>query len=146
MARDDVTSWHQYLFHSEPSADQVCLYDQWPTFRGFSDRAKSDSRSDSVITLGLLTGELEDKVLLLAPSALHGWLLGRIERTAYLAMEHGKTEPGDVRARMSGFVKLFGRFLLNGRVLQMETEPANWVSYGFNRDDAVPEWLRRALL
>lgn len=148
MKDDDpgTHQWHRGLYSEEPSPDQRRLYRLVTEMRGFSDRALSEARFDAVLVLGLLLGPMEERVVILSPEVHAAWILARIDKVFRALLEKTKLEGGDVVERIGQFKKLFSRFCMTGKVLRLETEPQHWVSFGFDSNDPLPEWMPERLL
>lgn len=141
-----TTEWHRIVLGTEPTAGQLRLYNQWPDFRGISDRTPDPKVAEATILLALRSGSASDRVLVLAPLAQEEWLLKQIESMAINCFERCKGNPSRAKDLISKFTLLFKKLAMTGRLLQLEEEPQHWVSFGFSVDDALPSWMPPRLL
>ena len=145
MSRISAVRWHHTILSAEPSQEQMKLYDAWPNFRGFSDRSLDPAVVEAVIILALRSGKAEDRVLLLAPAEIEGWVLERFESLALRCFE-GHRSRENAAEMINGFTRLFRKIVLTGRVLQLQEEPLYWMSFGFCEVDPLPSWMAGRLL
>jgi len=146
MARLTTPEFHQIVLGTEPTAEQLRLYNQFPDFRGISDRAQEPKVAEAVLLLALRSGTAADRVLVLAPLAQEEWLLKQCETMAIGCFEGCKKYPSRVEELVYGYKQLFKKLMMTGRLLQLQEEPEHWVSFGFTVDDILPSWMTNRLL
>jgi hypothetical protein len=147
MARVSFTIWHQTVVGTEPTPEQLRLYDSWPNLRGFSDRTQDPKIAEAIIVLALRAGSVSDRVLVLAPLAVEDWLLQQFDSAAMRCFQGcPQRYPGRAKEMINGFTQLFRKVKMTGRILQMPEEPAHWLSFGFSVDDPLPPWMPGRLL
>lgn len=147
MSRLSALDWHRIVLDTQPTLEQLKLYESWPKFKGISDRSQNVSIAEAVITLALSCGGSTTDVVMLAPQAVEEWMLQQIETVAVRCFEAcPKRYPGRAREMINGFTVLFRKVKMTGRLLQMSAEPAHWVSFGFSADDTLPPWMQGRLL
>jgi hypothetical protein len=137
---------HQRILGRAPQEDQERLYTRWPKFRGFSDRNACPVRAEAVIITALMSGRDTERVLLLVPHGHEAWLLQQCEATAMATFEGCKKYPKRAKELIYGYTVLFKTLTMMSRVLQLQNEPAYWVSFGFAADDLLPPWMTDRLL
>jgi len=136
---------HRTLLGKEPTGIQVRLYENFPTFRGFSDKTLNPEVLEAVIVLGLTFGTAQDRVFVLAPVAHEDWVLEEFNKVTDLVFNECKKHPH--RARVAkAYGTLFKKMAIMGRLLQFKEEPVRWVSFGFSAEDPIPEWMPQRLL
>jgi hypothetical protein len=138
--------WHRIILGTEPTAEQMRLYNAYPEYKGISDRAQDPDMAKSAILLALRSGTGTDQVLVLAPQAQEDWLLKQCETVAITCFESCKKYPTRAKDLIKGYTRLFQKLKMTGRLLQLEEEPPHWVSFGFSVDDALPPWMPGKLL
>ena len=131
---------HQLVLGKDPTASQVTFYEKTPGFRGLSDRSLDFEQLEATLILGLFSGTINDRVLMFAPVAHEAWVLEGFNTVISTIFEQCKKSE-KAMARAKGYQTLFSKIALTGRLLQLETEPPHWVSFGFSKEDPLPEWM-----
>lgn len=147
MARATIPEFHEMVLGTAPTAEQVRLYNQFPDFRGISDRTQDPEVAEAVLLLALRTGTAQDRVFVLAPQSHEEWLLARCEAMAMTCFDGcRKYPPSRAKELIYGYTCLFQKLKMTGRLLQLREEPQHWVSFGFAVDDLLPAWMSNRLL
>lgn len=131
---------HKILLGKDPTPAQLELYSRYPDVRGFSERSLDVEKLEAAVVAGLTSGKPTDRVLLLAPVAHEVWVLDGINSIAAVMFERAKQQRDPV-AFAKGLSTLFQKLVVLGRLLQITTEPEHWVSFGFSKEDPLPEWM-----
>jgi hypothetical protein len=147
MSRLSASVWHHTVLGTDPTPEQLRLYNSWPTFKGFSDNSLDPTVAEAVIILALRSGSGNDQVLVLAPQAAEQWLLEQFEAVAIRSFQWTKERyPTRAKEMINGFIQLFRKVKMTGRVLQLREEPAHWVSFGFLAESTLAPWMDGRLL
>jgi hypothetical protein len=136
---------HRILLGKDPTETQIRLYENFPAFRGFSDKTLNPEVLEATIVLGLTFGLARDRVFVLAPVAHEDWVLAEFNKVTDLVFNECKKNPNRVRIA-EGYGRLFKKLAIMGRLLQFKEEPVRWVSFGFSAEDPIPEWMPQRLL
>ncbi len=136
---------HRVILGKEPTPTQLELYTRYPAYRGFSDRTLNAEKLEAVILLALVSGGINERVLCCAPVAHENWVVAQFNEVATTAFNHCKTLPNKL-VIANAYAKLFSKVAIIGRLLQITDEPSHWVSFGFSKDDPLPEWMPKRLI
>lgn len=136
---------HKTLLGKDPTPTQLCLYANFPEFRGFSDRTLDPEKLEAVLVLGLTFGTVRDRVFVLAPVAHENWVMEQFNAVCDRVFEVCKREKNRLHiSKVYGL--MFQKLVVMGRLLQLEHEPSHWVSFGFAVDEELPAWMGSHLL
>jgi hypothetical protein len=129
------------------------LYDSGKN--GFSDRTISEDRFFAVLGLTLARTMVRGmfaptRVTMFIRPAHEKWIMSAYEtHTNAIFRTIGKLPMQDREVRVN-VAQLMGFCLMgiafSSRVLQIPEPPRLWTSFGFDVDDAIPDWLRAGLL
>lgn len=136
---------HYALLGKEPTEAQVRLYENFPEYRGISDRSLDPEVMEAIVVQALVTGTVKDRVFIYAPPAHEAWVMQQFDSIASVIFEIVKTTPFPKKYAMA-YGMMFQKIAFMGRVLQVPSEPAHWLSFGFVKSDPVPDWLKDRLL
>jgi len=141
--------FHRHLFGEPPTDAQFRLYKALPGARGFDSSELNDEQFRAIVALSMVTASKHQRVLLLAPLPHAGWVVEHFNAAAdsiFTQCKQLAVIPGGKAQIARGYSDLLKKIFIFGRLLQLETEPAAWTSFGFAAGDPVPEWLRPKLL
>ena len=147
MSPSDV---HRLLLGTDPEAEHSKLYESRKM--GFSDKGFDKSRflAVAMLTLSktLRTAQPSRVVLLIAPTH-DKWVVEEFDNISAVAFKSIKKHPGSLQGR-AALAQLFGSAFKTvfycSRLLQLPDQPESWTSYGFAREDPIPDWMRNGLL
>ena len=136
---------HRILLGKKATQKQCQFYKNFPTFRGMSDQSLDPEILEAVLMASLTFGTAKDRVYFFAPLAHEKWVLEQINGVINIVFDRCRTwtNGGGIAKR---FGVLFKKLVIMGRLLQIEKEPQRWVSFGFSKEDPVPEWVVPRLL
>ena len=144
---------HRTIYQCLPSEEQVKLYQQFPTKRGYGlvlDEQYRAERLDASIMLALAQAWQDDKqqVHFYVPTAFLPVLENRLRSTAQRVFDSVHALQGNTTEQKIAIHAMFKRCFTQvavGTVLT-HTAPLNWVAYGYREHDRVlPDWLREGL-
>ena len=155
----DPERTHTNLLGSSVSETQKRLYGS-KTARGFSMKERDPERTDAtlVVALTLATGKgigKFNRVFIFVPLSERPWVLERIRATAITLTERVskqlKTDNPDTKAKVQEALNHV-RGLISGLQIGSPQSwdgvlaPEHWVIIGFSKEDALPGWVRDALI
>ena len=148
-----ATPTHRLLTGEDPLPIQEKLYESGKF--GYSDKALDEDRflGVAVMTLHKTTRDGRHKppsrVVLLVPPAQDKWVLEQLDRISAKTFKHLKHLPGTKpsRDRVSIMIgEWFKVLFVMSRLLQLPEQPEAWTSFGFSKEDPIPDWMRDGLL
>lgn len=150
----DLVSFHRNWFGKDPirtpssflvRPEQIELYEAWPKARGLSNKEKDPSIFVATLVLALLQTRPKSsgKVLLITPPTHRQWVLEQMKSVVRYMVRCRKNNPNGIATVKDVASQIY----LYHTPSQIFTEPAKWVSFGFDSLDAdVPSWMSNALL
>lgn len=140
------------LMGTAPTAAQDAFYNSGKM--GFSDKALDKDRFLPVAMLTLQKTMRKSlmtptRVVLLTPPSHFKWVQDAFDDISVVAFKTLKKFPGssDGRAKLSRAVgNCFKIVFYNSRLLQLPEVPDAWTSFGFSKEDPIPDWMRDGLL
>jgi hypothetical protein len=146
---ESLKKFHYRLFGVNPTEDQSSLYSACPSMRGYDDSALNPERFRAVVALAMAHTRNNPRVLLLAPIPHEKWVLEQFNETADVLFALCKKIEGPSETRIN-VAKVYGemsrRIFIFGRLLQLPSDTQSWVSFGFGKEDPIPEWVKPHLL
>ena len=143
---------HLMLTGKMPEANHVAFYGSGKA--GFSDKSFD---SDRFLAVSMLTLQRTMRsglnspsrvVLLVAPSH-DKWIVEQLDEVSRATFNHIKKTGGTSkgRAELAKMIGLCFKMLFVGsRLLQLPEQPASWTSFGWTKEDPIPDWMREGLL
>lgn len=139
---------HSQVIGVQPSVDQKALYRVIPDLRGYSDTDLNIERFDAVVLVALHLAAKNEGVLVFAPTAHEKWVVAQFNELADRIFSRCKSMGGEKANRTQlakAYATMFNRISFTGRLLQI-SEPAHWVSFGFESSGPLPDWMPDKLL
>jgi hypothetical protein len=136
---------HQLLFGEPPNPDQMRLFAAVPSIRGYSDRTLDEARFKAVVTL-LTAQATTDRAILFAPSVHEKWVVAQFKAAADHIFNRAKTYDGNRVELARYYGKVFKNIFITSRMLQFNEAPKQWMAFGLDREDLIPEWVQAKLL
>lgn len=144
---------HMLLTGKPPDAAHTLLYESGKA--GFSDKGLDKDRFLAVAVLTLQkimrTGLLKPSraVLYIAPSH-DKWAIEQLDAVSRLTFDAIKNRGGSAKGRnalATAVGNCFKMLFVGGnRLLQVNEVPQAWTSFGFSKEDPIPDWMRDGLL
>ena len=141
---------HAYLTGQQPDPDHLTFY--YARKKGFSDKSFNKDRFLLVAVLTLYKSLLKSppsRVVLLMPPTHDKWVVNEFDNFSQVAFKSIKNHPGTPQGRAK-MAKLFGSafkmIFYSSRLLQLPDQPTSWTSFGFSKDDPIPDWMRDGLV
>lgn len=142
---------HKTLYGAEPGEAHVSFYDSGKM--GYSDKEFDVARFEAVVVLTLhktlRTGIAKpSRVVLLVAPTHEKWVMEQFDKAARRIYGNFKKLAG-AQSRTE-LAKLFGNcfaaVFVGSRLLQLPEMPEAWTSFGFTKEDPIPDWMRDGLL
>lgn len=131
---------------------QKALYES-ESGRGFSSKERDPAMTDATLIMALALAKKDgvmvfDSVYIFAPSNMHQWVFERIHNLAVTLTSRVKGADAEKRKRSLGIARQWLEVLKVGapKLADLQSEPERWVSVGYTKEDALPEWFKGALL
>lgn len=132
---------------------QKALYES-TSGRGFSSKERDPSLTDATLIMALALAKVEgttvfSPVYIFAPSNMHQWVFERIHHLALNLTARVKGSMDlEKKKRSLGIARQWLEVLKVGapKLADLQSEPERWVSVGYTKEDALPEWFKGALL
>jgi hypothetical protein len=143
---------HRVILGREPTPIQQRLYDEFPHAVGYSDRSLNPERFQAVTVLTLVRaieakrGPEPHRVLMFIPPAHEAWVLEQFHTFTKDVFAYCKTLSGNRVALAKMWGGHFHQIVIAKRVLQFSEPPPYWMTFGFDREDLVPDWVRSRLV
>ena len=143
---------HGTLLGEEPADLHKKLYESGKF--GFSDKTLDPERflAVAMVTLHKTTRVSMHKparVVLLVPPLKDKWAIEQLDVISERMFRHMKKMPGTSMARGNAAKMVGGWFkvlFVMSRLLQLPEQPDAWTSFGFSKEDPIPDWMREGLL
>ena len=146
MSKDRYHKLHTQIIGDSPNDDQAAIYQAYPKHRGYSDSHLNIARFEAVMLLALCQAAKSEIVLVLAPEAREAWVIEHFNKLADRIFARCKEASGNRVELARAYKLMFKRTYITGRLLQIDREPPQWVSFGWHAEDPLPEWLPGKLL
>lgn len=138
----DLAQFHRKLLGVDPFEEQLQLYQS--SARGFIDDGYNHRRMQAIFFLALyLAQPSEDKeafrkVFLIFPPTHEKWAIEMIRVITKAVLTITASDKETYKLVSNCIVQL----QMGHRVFRIP-EPDLWVTYGFNQDTPIPEWMAR---
>lgn len=141
---------HETLYGTAPSPKHVRIYEAFPGSHGVSSKELDEEVFEAALILAIVQTYPRHqrptpfKCFLFVPAETHKWA---VEQTSVCAKrmfaELKREKKVDIAKHLGTF---FHAISMGCRILQLQEAPERWVSFGFDRSDLIPSWLRDSLL
>jgi hypothetical protein len=144
--------FHLKLIGSDPTPEQLQLYEASATKHGFANEKPDRDRFVATFVLGLhLTFDPDSgrsrSVPFAVPQALDQWVIDAINDLLVKIKAQRKDIPKEERIRGNKRIaEAITCLEIGSRVFSVASEPSRWVAFGFTRDMYAPPWLKDGLL
>jgi hypothetical protein len=144
---------HRTLLNREPDPSHVRLYDSGK--KGFADKSFDQNRFLAVAMITLQktmrkSMSMPSRVMLLIAPTHEKWVREEFDLISAAVFKRLKTYPASTPAKRLVFARNVGEcFKIVGyhtRLLQLPDQPESWTSFGFSKEDYIPDWMRNGLL
>jgi hypothetical protein len=147
-----VVDFHRMLSFDDPTETHNKLYASG--MLGFDDKNLDEERFLAVATLTLFKTTRKDlhapeRVILLVPPRKDEWAIKQLDVISGKCFKLMQKMPGTPKAR-GDLAKVVGKcfdvLFIMSRLLQLPEQPESWTSFGFSKEDPIPDWMRERLL
>jgi hypothetical protein len=143
---------HRTLLDAVPSDFQQAFYASKKL--GFSDKIANEEKFIAVAVLTLSKTmrvhlRKPERVVLFVAPVHDKWVVDQLDKIARKAFNSVKKLGGSTAGRAE-LAKVIGEcfkcLFVGSRLLQLPEMPEAWTSFGFSKDDPIPDWMRDGLL
>jgi hypothetical protein len=143
-----IRRWHDLLLATPLQEVHTQLYEAFPISRGFSSRQRDDALFEAVFSLALFQaaglGQTVQEVYCFVPSVTQQWFLNHLRESTKVIFGQLRTRNNVKLVEHIG--SLFHQLKLGDQPFLLPNEPERWISFGFLKTDAIPEWMSAKLL
>lgn len=137
---------HRILLGKNATTKQTHFYENFPQYRGISDSTLDPEILEAIVISALTFGKPKDRVYILAPSVYTPKILDHFDKTVTAILEKCKRYPEPLAKRATkGYIILFKKIAIIERRMQNLKEPEYWLSFGFTKNNPIPDWIKSHL-